>query len=476
MRVLIAGLSHETHTFLRSTTPREAFFTIPFDAHGPSQITGALQVAREAGWEVVPGPYWLATPSGTVDDGVLETWWAELEPLLAGQDAVYLDLHGAMASVSFPDVEGEVLQRLRAATRVPIGVALDLHGNITDRMAIDNAVFSAYRHNPHTDVQETARRVATLLHRVLTTGERPRAVRLQPPLLWPPTGTGTASDPMQTLERLARESEAADPALLDLSVFGGFSFSDLPEAGVSFLATALSDPTDALRKLAAAAWELREQGVPPRTPLSSVSVPDQEGPLLLIEPAENVGGGAPGDGTHVLRYLIENRVEGGAVKLYDPPAVEAFWDLPDQSVREIGIGAHSGEAGIGTPVVVPWEKVRQSDGAYSLSDPHSHNAMWGAVQQMGRSVVLRAHGVTVLVTSLRVAPMDLGPWLSVGLDPASFRAIGVKAAVAHRQAYDPIAAHSLWLDVPGPCDENLARLPYTNLRRPVWPIDPIENL
>ena len=475
--VLIAGLFHETHTFLRQSTPRAHFSSALFDASGPTQLAGALGVAQEKNWTVVPGPYWLATPSGMADDAVLESWWAELEPLLFEIDGIYLDLHGAMACPSFPDAEGEILCRIRRVTQKPLAVALDLHGSITEAMCIPNAVFSAYRCNPHTDVKTTASRAARLLARILETGERPDTVRLQPPLLWPPSGTGTADEPMAVLEAQARSLETAHPELLDVSVFGGFSFSDIPETGVSFLATTIGDVSTArtlLEPLATTAVTLRDRALPQSFPLPTTLPLSSNGPLLLVEPAENVGGGAPGDGTHILRYFIENEVARSAVKLYDPATVAAFWNLPGGTKQPRGIGAHSGEHGIGEPVVAVWEKVSQSDGAYTLADPNAHNAMYGPIQQMGRCVVLRSEsGVTVLVTSRPVMPMDLGPWRSVGLDPSTFSVIGVKAAVAHRRAYDPIASGSIRLNTPGPCDETLSRLPYENIRRPVWPLDEI---
>ena len=40
----------------------------------------------------------------------------------------------------------------------------------------------------------------------------------------------------------------------------------------------------------------------------------------------------------------------------------------------------------------------------------------------------------------------------------------VKAAGAHRAAYDPITARSFTVDTPGPCSSNLRRLPYKHLR------------
>ncbi len=473
-RVVIAGLYHETHTFLVHPTPLSAFLALTPDESGPSQLAGALQVAKESGWEVLSGPYWLATPSGIVEDEVLERWWEQLAPLLPGADGVHLDLHGAMVTRSIPDVEGEILRRVRAITEAPISVALDLHGNMTGQMCLSNLVCTGYRKNPHTDAQATTLRAARLLNRVIQTGERPNVVGVQPPLLWPPTGTGTDDEPMRSLEESARALERSCPELLDVSVFGGFAFADIAESGPSFLATTLGDPDEAralLHGLSEQALTQKEDAIKPRASLETLEIPAGDGPFLLVEPSDNVGGGAPGDATHVLRYLLEKKCLNAGVCLCDPEAVAQLTNLPDGEALVLGVGAKSGEWGVGASVVGSVTKLRASDGAYTLADPNSHNAAYGGVQQMGPSVLARLGGVTLLLTSLPTAPMDLGPWLSLGVDPGAFSVVNVKAAVAHRRAYDPIASGSVWVDVPGPCDENLARLPYKNIRRPVWPLD-----
>ena len=49
----------------------------------------------------------------------------------------------------------------------------------------------------------------------------------------------------------------------------------------------------------------------------------------------------------------------------------------------------------------------------------------------------------------------------------------LKAAVAHRQAYDPIAKASYFVNTPGPCANDVRMLPYVRVRRPVYPLDEI---
>jgi microcystin degradation protein MlrC len=99
--------------------------------------------------------------------------------------------------------------------------------------------------------------------------------------------------------------------------------------------------------------------------------------------------------------------------------------------------------------------------------------MAGVHIDMGPCAVVRSGGVTILLTSRKTPPFDLGQLRSQGLEPTAFAVIGVKAAVAHRRAYDPIAQASFQVDTPGPCTSNLATLPWRRLRRPVFPLDPI---
>ena len=90
---------------------------------------------------------------------------------------------------------------------------------------------------------------------------------------------------------------------------------------------------------------------------------------------------------------------------------------------------------------------------------------------MGPCVVVQVEGVTVLLSSRKTPPFDLGQLRSQGIQPETLKAIGVKAAVAHRRAYDKIAKGSFTVATPGPCTSRITGLPYKRLRRPVFPLD-----
>ena len=219
-RVLLAGLFHETHTFLDGITPLDRFTVQRGDelnsARGDgSPLSGVLQIAEEYGWEVIPTIDLRATPSATVSDEVLDVFWDRFSRIAKreiqrGIDGIDLVLHGAMVCERICDVEGEIIERIRSlpgAGNIPICGVLDLHGNISRRTIESTQGMFSYRNNPHTDSCEASMRAARLLNRIMTTGQFPVAVWEQPSIMWPPTGTGTSDDPMKTLEAMARQIE-----------------------------------------------------------------------------------------------------------------------------------------------------------------------------------------------------------------------------------------------------------------------------
>ncbi len=196
-----------------------------------------------------------------------------------------------------------------------------------------------------------------------------------------------------------------------------------------------------------------------------------DGPVLLVEPADNIGGGAPGDCTSILRAMLRRRLDRAAVVICDPAAVAALDGLAAGATARLAIGGSSSlDPG---PVDLAVELVSRSDGRFTLEDRQSHlAASQGVYIDMGPSATVRAGGVWILLTSRKMPPFDLGQLRSQGIVPEAMAFIGVKAAVAHRRAYDPIAGASYWVATPGPCPSDLTTLPYRRIRRPIFPLDP----
>src|SRR5260221_1644075 len=322
-RVFVAGIFHETHSFSGDTTGLDGFVI----HRGPqilarrgdaSQIDGFLAVAEREGWEVVPSTVYTGGASGTVEHAVFEGFWSEVKPalekaLVQGLDAIHLSLHGAMVTSGCDDPEGELMARIRAmpgAEKLPMYCVGDLHGTLTPKMGDLSDCMIFYRECPHTDAFDSAVLSAELLARCLKTGVRPKHFVLVTPIVWPPTGTGTRDGPMRALEDAARRMEKDIPGVLAVNVVGGYAFSNVPYAGVALSIITEGDEAAAqagLHELARIAWEMREGGIPRQHDLDQVVrdlKPKSHRPVLLVEPAHHIGGGAAGGGTHVTPALL----------------------------------------------------------------------------------------------------------------------------------------------------------------------------
>lgn len=491
-RVLLAGLFHETHTFLEGVTELQDFSIRRgqelLDASGDgSPLAGVVEVATDFGWDVIPTIDARATPSATVSDEAFEWFWNQFhemsaEELVSGQlDGICLVLHGAMACESIRDVEGEFVRRIRKAltdtdspTRIPICGVLDLHGNISEAFVKDTDGFVAYRCNPHTDAHQAGADGAKLLGRILTENIRPKFVWAEPRLIWPPTGTGTDNDPMRTLERMARDIESADADIAHVNVFGGFAFADTQDTGVSFSAVTFGDEDaarDQLGQLCDWTQQHGDAGFVTDMPLESAmplviqDIKAGKTPVILVEPSDNIGGGAPGDGTSLLLAFIEHEVAGSIVVINDPIAVEKLQDANLGETITLAIGGRGSQLTDG-PIELEVELLSRSDGRFQLEDRHSHLAsMMGVNVDMGPSAVVSYQDIQILLTSNKTPPFDLGQLRTQGLVPESATAIAVKAAVAHRRAYDPITGSTYTVDTHGPCSSNLSRFDFQLAQR-----------
>jgi microcystin degradation protein MlrC len=489
-RLFVSGLYHETNTFVEKPTELERFKIIRdsaiLDLRGnDTPMDGLLQTALEFGWEVYPGIYYGAAPSGPLRDQIFEQYWSEFRPrlesaLASGIDGIFLILHGAMATENLPDVEGELLRRIRevsGAESLPLFAVLDLHANVSELMARCATALIPYRENPHADARETAVRGARLLRRVWAENLTVRTHYLHSRILLAPPDTGTANDPMRTLERRARTLEET-AGHLEIGIAAGFAHADTPDTGLTFWVVSTQPEIVCTRSLETLLHEARHLVRQNRTEEWELSdairriAEDRQFPALLVEPADNIGGGAAGDATFILRALLESPFEKCGIILNDPEAVERLQTVAPGSTVRLPLGGRGSSMDPG-PVELDVTLVRLTDGNFVLEDKQSHlAALRGSHIAMGPCAVVTSGNMTILLTSRATPPFDLGQWRSQGVEPADFQVIGIKAAVGHRRAYDGIMRSSFTVRTPGPGTSDLFSLPYRKIRRPIYPLDP----
>jgi len=282
---------------------------------------------------------------------------------------------------------------------------------------------------------------------------------------------------MRVLELMARAVETKSDQFLTANVLAGFAFSDVPDAGLSFTVVTVGDPADAqteVGQLAAAAVKMRELGnrLDPSVDEIMCRIKNAtEGPIVIAEPSDNIGAGAPGSGTGLLRAFVESNINNAIVVVNDAECVQRARELNPGDYVELQIGGR-GSCLYPPPLTLNVQLVSKSDGKFILEDLHSHLASCsGRSIDMGPCAVVRHKGVRILLTTHKTPPFDLGQLRSQGLIPEEAFVIGVKAAVAHRRAFDPIARSNYTVDTPGPCSSNLKSYPYCKIHRPIYPLD-----
>lgn len=487
-RVLFGGLFHETHTFLKQPTTVADFeamavhigqAAIDRNLGNASPSDGFLSTALRHGWTVVPTIQMAAMPGGKVEDAAIELFRRNFFPVLEARldelDGIFLVLHGAMVSAGSDDPEGDLLRDIRAVLDrrgidIPLVGVLDLHANVSQTMMDSSTALVAYRENPHKDARDTAVRAAELLGRLMD-GVEVAQVHRPTRYVLPPTGVGSADDPMRAVLAAARAIEARDPQIVNINVMAGYSYADVPDCGFSLSAATTGDPVRAagyLEDLVGVLEANLAKGYPQDRPLAEVleridELPPGNGPILLIEPADNIGGGTPGDATDLLGPLLATGRKGIVAAIADPAAVSQCATAGVGGHVSLTIGGKTDEHH-GAPLPFSGAVRSLSGGHFELELKTSHLAsMLGSEADMGPCAVVENEHAIVLLTSRKMPPMDLGQLHSQGIRPEDAQYVVIKAAVSHRDAYNPIARASFNVDSAGLCTSNLRRLPYRKL-------------
>jgi len=464
MRIAIGGVMHESNTFASTVTDRGRFeegsltwgdAMLPVWREAHHEMGGFIAGAEREGYELAPTVMAWATPSGPVDDPVLDE---VVEGIIqrvrqSGADGLLLALHGAMVTARYADADGEVLRRLRAelGSELPIVATLDYHANVSADMAEYADALIGYQTYPHLDQRERGLVAAGLMARTVRGEVRPVTAVAQPALIVPLLGQATEREPMRSLLREARATEQR-AGMLSVSVMAGFPYADVPEMGPSVIAVADGDHGLAVataEELGQRMWELRREFLvkcPDAEEGVRLGMAAAERPMVLVDLGDNIGGGSAGDGTVLLAELLCQGARDAVVVIYDPEAVRAAVAAGAGGRFERPVGGRVDRLH-GEPVRVRGVVRSIHDGTWVEDQPRHGGRRYN---DQGATAVIEIDGpILVVVNSLRTPPFSLGQLTSLGIEPARQAIIVVKAAVAYQAAYGPIAGRVIEVDTPG---------------------------
>ncbi len=488
MVLVVGGIWHETNTFSPVRTDFDAFHRFQFveGAAIPerlgdtnSEIGGMLRAAAELGVEVVATVQAGAVPSGLVARSALDTLIEVICRTVretASVDGVVLALHGAMVAEGLDQADAHVLVAVRAALGPdkPIVASFDSHANLTADFVAGADLLVGYDTLPHVDMGARGAEAMACMDRILREGRRPHMAFRKLPLLSTPDRQATGESPMREVMALCHELEVAADVWC-ASVVLGFPYADVPHLGMASLAYADSQARaeEVAEAIAAEIWTRREAFRPALSgPAAAVerALAAPRGPVVLIEPSDNVAGGAPGDGTGLLAALAASPALAGrsaSIAIWDPAAVA--------TAREVGLdGRFEGPIGgktlalAGAPVEIA--------GSVGFLGPvvyrRDRDYFRGQEIDLGEVARIEVCGLHVILTTERLMPFDTMHLRAVGLEPEALDLIAMKCGSMWRVAFGDIAAEGIYVDTPGVCTSNLASMPYTRLVRSMYPLDP----
>ena len=487
LRAVVAMMEHETNTFSPVPTPLARFGTpeVPTGPEVYRQFKGTgtgigafLDVAEAEGMEIVTPIAGNAAPSGAVEKHAYDTLCdAIVEAVQAGCDVCFLDLHGAMVAETTPDGEGTLLARIRTlAPDLPIAVSLDLHANLTDEIVDNCTALVGYKTYPHIDMYEAGEHAGRIVVRALKGEIEPVMAWGMRPILAQTLRMGHDDRPMGPLLEMAREAERQ--GLLGASVFGGFPLADIWHAGLSVVTVADRDRAaaqTACEKLLAAAWEEREQFVFESEPLADTitrAKRAEEGPVILLDHADNSASGGTQDTVAVLREVLDQGLEDVAMfGLCDPQAVAEMERAGVGATLTLKLGGKVDMPTIGRkgePLEITGKVRAITDGEFVITVPMGR----GTITNMGRTAVFDTGRVQVVVCSLHTEPYDLGCFRSVGIEPTAKRYVILKSRIHYRAGFRAIAKQELACDGVGVTSSDNALFDFKAVRRPIYPLDP----
>ena len=349
-RIAIAGIGIESSTFSPAQTHEKAFHVrigdSIFDRY--SFFDADTDIRKRADW--VPTLLGKALPGGIVTREAYESMVDKTLKMLKENgpyDGLWFDIHGAMSVVGIEDAEGDLIKRIREVVgkEILISTSMDLHGNVSERLAEHSDLITCYRMAPHEDALESKERsILNLLDRLENGKGKPKYKAWIPvPILLPGEKTSTRIEPGKSLYAKI-PSVANQEGVIDAAIWIGYAWADEPRNHAVVMVTGdnKKQVTEGAEKLANAFWDVRNEFefVAPVATLEEslkMAFDSKEQPFIISDMGDNPTAGGAGDVTWTLNELLkrpEFKSENGPSLIYASiPGPELI-----QAALKVGVG------------------------------------------------------------------------------------------------------------------------------------------
>ncbi len=480
MRLFAATLATETNTFSPLPTSlesyREAVFLRPGEHpdDAPRMCTAPLFVARRRatrdGFTLIEGSCFAASPAGTTNRQDYEAMRDEILGQVAAAlplNGVLLGLHGAMVAHGYDDVEGDIIERVRAivGSNCVIGVELDPHCHLTRKRVGLADIIITYKEFPHTDVVDRAEEVLDLVLATIRGEVKPvmsvydcRQIASYP----------TTQPLMRAFVDRVKGLEGKD-AVLSVSIVHCFPYADVAELSSRVLVVTDGDKAKGEALATTLGKELvgmRGKTAPDYLDVAgavAIGMAANETPVVLAEPADNAGGGAPSDNTTIIRELMARGATNAAVgPIWDPIAVRLCFDAGLGAKFPLRFGGKTGPQS-GQPIDATVEVIALARDAWQSFGPTQ--------VALGDCAAIRVDGIEVVLITKRTQALGLELFSNLGINPLAKSILVVKSTNHFMAAFGPIAKRVLYVDSDAPLSRDYRKIPYTKVDRPIWPLD-----
>ena len=490
MRIATGGFYHETNFFGNVLVTPEMMEKVTYSGEkyfeaftGVRNYRGGLiYESDKLGIELVPVYLAQISPCGPITresielarDTLVSGLWEEhkKQPL----DGIALTMHGAGAAYGYPDVEGEILRAVREkfGPDMPVGVVLDLHGNISEEMVDLSDVLIGVKCYPHIDEYESAIIMLDILHDMIKNNWRPCKKLIKLPMLLAPGQGVTLSGAAHDVQQLCLKLEEQNSDLLYLSFFHGFPYADITIAGTSIVAMAKTQQAadSCALEVAEYTWQHRHDfDVPINSAEKAVDLALEAydgSPVVINEGSDNPGGGTPGDGTHLLRELLKRDVCSAFGFIYDPEVAEMAAKAGVGAYIDCLVGGKTDNLH-GEPIELKNAYVKcVSDGAYITKSIMGR----GAKRTYGTTVCLEVGNVSVIVGSRRVQTIDDNPFICAGVDWTQKQILALKSTHHFKGWWKDQVKTIIPCDSPGIHSADLSVFDFKNTNKDFYPLNP----